>query len=245
MIDYNAFVGRWPFYALPYDNLEELARLHGENGIDGGYVSSVDSIFYNDFYDSEYELSKILEGTPYRHVVTPNPSLVEAPLTLSRCISEFNVKGIRLHPEFHGFRLTDECVKPILDIARRHKLPIFVTARMHDERVSHIIHPRKIELDEVRDFVLANGDLKILLCGFKPEELVALTPLLLSEDNLFAETSSSRNNLFGKTKSDYYKKMVFGSGYPLVHVLPGVLRVSELEGEVRDIFFGRGDVFAE
>ena len=45
MIDYNAYVGDWPFYKLPRTTLGELAELHRKNGISGGYISSLQSIF--------------------------------------------------------------------------------------------------------------------------------------------------------------------------------------------------------
>ena len=242
MKDYNIFVGKWPFYDLPRSTIGELDALHKPYGIDGGYVSSLESIFYNDFYDSEYKLSEILKDTKYHHVVTPNPAFVESAVTLERCIRDFDVKGIRLHPEYHGFKLTDECVGEIVAIARQHKLPIFVTARMHDERIGHMINPREISTEELRAFVLRNGDIKIILCQFKIHELEAIREELLSLPNLYTDTSSLRVNLFGKASTDIFRKAVFGSGYPLLHVAPSALMLTELEGEEREIFYSRADV---
>ena len=242
MKDYNIFVGKWPFYDLPRTTIDELDGLHKPYGIDGGYVSSLESIFYNDFYDSEYKLSEILKDTKYHHVVTPNPAFVESAVTLERCIADFNVKGIRIHPEYHGFKLTDECVRHVLDIARRYNLPVFVTARMHDERMAHMINPREISTEELKSFVIENSDIKIILCQFKIHEIEAIKKELLSLPNLYTDTSSLRVNLFGNATTDIFKKAVYGSGYPLLHVAASALMLTELEGEEKEIFYSRGDV---
>ena len=55
-LDCNAFIGNWPFYKTRFGSFEDLKRIHRENGIDGGYVSSVQSIFYNHPWEAEVEL---------------------------------------------------------------------------------------------------------------------------------------------------------------------------------------------
>ena len=242
MIDYNAYVGKWPFYSIPYDSAKKLSELYEQHGISGGYVSSVESIFYNDFYESELMLYRELKNTKFYHVVTPNPAFVECPVTLERCIRDFDVKGIRIHPEFHGFSLTDACLKPVIEIARKYKLPLFVTARMHDGRISHILHPRTISTDELRTFILENTDLKIILCHFHQNEIEAIQKQLFEYPGVFTDTTGLRGNLFGEANTEIYKKAVFGSGYPLIPVASCVYTLSELSGEAREVFHSREDV---
>ena len=112
MKDFSCYLGAWPFYKLPA-SLDALRALHAKNGIYGGYVSSLHSMFYNDFYESEKELSEMLAGTEYRQLVTLNPTLSFAQHTLRRCIEEFDVAGVRIHPTYHGYSMDTESLEPI------------------------------------------------------------------------------------------------------------------------------------
>jgi predicted TIM-barrel fold metal-dependent hydrolase len=242
MKDYNAFVGKWPFYELPREGVEQLRELHAKNGVYGGYVSSVESIFYNDFYESEQKLSAKLRGAEYGHVISPNPALAECGVTLERALSDFDVKGIRLHPEYHGYRLTDPAVSVVTDAARERSLPIFITARMHDDRLCHMIKPYAIDMDDLKRFLRDNADLTVILCQFKIQELELLKTELEELPKLYTDTSSLRSNLFGDAPLWVFNKAVFGSGYPLLHVSATALMLSELPREVREAFFSRADV---
>ena len=100
----------------------------------------------------------------------------------------------------------------------------------------------KLQDQELKSFVIENSDIKIILCQFKIHELEAIREELLSLPNLYTDTSSLRVNLFGKASTDIFRKAVFGSGYPLLHVAPSALMLTELEGEEREIFYSRADV---
>ena len=240
MIDHNAFVGEWPFYKLPRHTLPELIELHKKHGITGGFVSSVKSIFYNDFYESEYELYEILKDTPYRQVVTVNPAMVECPLTLERCIREFAPAGIRIHPGFHGYNINSEILEPVLSIARERGLPLFVTGRMSDERLTHMIHPALITKDDLAQFIKKNSDLRIVLCHFKMDEIMAIKDLLLESSCIVTDISGFRGNLFGNSPTYIFSKAVFGSGYPLYPVAaPALMVKTELPEDILSDFIKR------
>ncbi len=248
MLDYNAYIGEWPFYKLPRTTLGELAELHRQNGISGGYVSSLKSIFYNDFYESEAELAEVISGSGYHHVVTVNPAFPECPVTLARCIREFCVRGVRIHPAYHGYELTSEVMAGVLEILREYRLPLFINARVHDERLTHMIHPTQPNIDAVRRFVRENADVKTVLCHFRPDEAFALRPELCELENLYAETSAFRANLFeNESTTELLRYMLYGSDYPIYPVSASALLFkTEIEDEkIRKAFLEREDVLAK
>lgn len=247
MLDYNAYVGEWPFYKLPRTTLDELSELHRENGISGGYVSSLHSIFYNDFYESEKELAKILSGSHYHHVVTVNPAFPECAITLLRCIREFDVCGVRVHPGYHGYDISSPVMDELLSVLRKYSLPLFISVRMHDDRLTHMIHPTAPTTEQLKSFLLANSDIKTVLCQVTVYEVSALREELSSLPNLYFETSACRNNLFGKGPIDLYLRALYGSAYPIYPVTASALLVkTEIEDEsIRKIFFEREDVLAK
>ena len=232
LIDHNAFIGEWPFYKLPRCTFSDLREIHNSLGISGGYVSSIKSIFYNDPYESEAELSETLSGTQYKHVVTANPAMAECPLTLARCISDFDVRGIRIHTGYHGYNINSPVLVPVLDVCKKHGLVLFVTARMHDERLTHMIHPELIDTEDLKKFLSDNRDIKILLCNFKIDEINSIREELFTFDNVLTDVACFRGCLYGDSPRELYKKAVFGTDFPLYPVsVPLIMAEKELTDE--------------
>ena len=232
MIDFNAYIGEWPFYKLPRHTLRDMLEVHKDNGIDGAYVSSVHSIFYNDFYESEKDLANILKDSSYFHVVTVNPALPECEITLRRCIKEFDVKGIRIHPGYHGYSLTSDLLTRVVAVAEEYDLPIFVTARMMGARLTHMMHIPPIAAEELKEFIERYRNVKIILCHFDYSEIIALGEVLFEHPRLYTDITSFCGNLFGDKNIEIFKKAVFGSGFPLYPVAtPAMIIKNELEDE--------------
>ena len=233
MIDYNCYVGQWPFHKLRRYTFEDLKATHKENGIDYGYVSSLHSIFYNDFYESEKELHEQIKNTSYKHVVTVNPTLGSCAHTLRRCIKEFDTAGVRILPGYHGYKITSDILKPVMDIIKENKLAVFVSARMIDERVTHMLYPEIISTDDIGEFITANTDVPVVLCHLKDAEANVLCDVIARNKNVFVDvTGFSSNLILGDDKKSLYKKAVLGSGFPLKNVKSAVMRI---ETEVRQV----------
>lgn len=223
MIDFNCYVGNWPFHKLGRKSFEDLKELHRKNNIKSGYVSSVEAIFYNDFYEAEKELHGMIDGSGYKHVITVNPTMPSCALTIKKCIEEFDVGGIRIIPAYHGYNINSEILNPVMEIAREHKLPVFVTARMMDERLAHIVHPQIQNKEDVEEFLRKNPENIIVLCHFKTGELKAISELLRNF-NVFCDTSGIRDSLIGDCEmKKILKKSVFGSAFPLCLVASAVM----------------------
>ena len=75
IVDVNCLVGHWPFRKLYKNSFADLMEIHRKNNIGYGFVSSLNSIFYNDPFEGEEDLHNIIKGTDYRHVLTINPML--------------------------------------------------------------------------------------------------------------------------------------------------------------------------
>lgn len=58
--------------------------------------------------------------------VTINPLAGGAAAIVERMVSEFGFRGVALFPAMHGFGMSSEGVRPVLEIANRHGLCVFV-----------------------------------------------------------------------------------------------------------------------
>lgn len=243
MTDFNCYIGDWPFARLKYRTFSELKAQHEKNGIASGWVSSIHSVFYNDPYQSEKELSEAIKGSGYKHIVTANPMLSACTLTLERCIKEFKVCGIRLHPGYHGYSIASDVVEPIIEIAKKYDLPVFITSRMQDERFTHLIHAAPVPVEDVKVYSEKYPDVKTVLSFFRSHEALALTELVNASENLLFDTTGFVGNMLepSETVCVMQKNSVYGSGFPLQTVTMGALEIKSGElkiGEAKEkIFF--------
>ena len=227
MIDFNCFVGAWPFYKVRRRSFEDLKNVHNENGISFGYISSLESVFYNDFYESEKELYNLIKGTEYKQVVTVNPTVDTCSASLSDCIRSFKVSGIRLVPGYHGYNISSPVTNAVMEIARENDLPVFISARLTDERLTHLLHPEALRMEDVLLFARNHPGTRIILNYVKDDE----TKMLCGESNVFYDTTGLSSEFLTGDPSDTLKRAVFGSGFPLRSLKSSLFLMNEVNDE--------------
>lgn len=227
-MDANCLVGSWPFRRAGRSTVEELRRIHAENGIGSGCVSSLNSIFYNDPFEGEEELHELLKGTGYRQVMTVNPALPRGTEDIPEGARRFEAAGVRIYPGYHGYALRDPCVGALCAELKRWDLPLFLPLRMEDDRLGYMVSPPALPVPEIRDFLEAHRDLAVVLLGAKPSEIGALGDEIRSRANLYFDTSGLKDGQFGVQRlvEEFGDgKLVYGSLYPLYCLKSTLLQV--------------------
>lgn len=217
-IDVNSLIGHWPFRKLYKNTFEDLKSAHRENDIDYGYVASLDSIFYNDPFEGDEDLHKILEGSKYKHVLTINPLLPSFEYDIERGIEKFDIKGVRVYPTYHGYNLDNENFLRLCSILKKYDLPLFLPLRMEDIRMNHLIRPQNLALYDLQAFLIDHMDNTVVLLTAYSAEIAGLKDLINESPNFFFDTSGLKDGLF-KIESllvDFIpEKILYGSLYPL------------------------------
>jgi len=217
-IDVNCYIGNWPFRKLRRHTIEDLKRVHMENDIEYGYVSCLNSIFYNDPFEGEEELYRIINGTPYRHVMTINPQLPEFERDIQRGIEQFGIKGVKIFPGYHGYSLGDGSVEKLCSVLYDCGLPLFVVARMEDERLNYIMTPRTLSREEICNFINKNQNMvTIIFLSMLYGELMSCGDCILPAKNVLFDTSGIRNFMGIEKLVKFFgaDKIVYGSQFPL------------------------------
>lgn len=220
-MDLNCYCGNWPFFHVRYNTVEKVAQLHSRCGIEGGLISSSEAIFYQDPYEAEVQLAKALEGTPYMHAMTLNPTIPGWKDDLARAVKDLNIKAVRLMPGFHNYTLQDPVLEQVCGALRNYRLPLILTLRIRDERTAWMFSPRKLETQEVAAFLDQNKDIVTLLACARVKEISQLKEQFTARDNLFADVSGCKDgNYVIETISNWIgsEHIVYGSSAPLLEM---------------------------
>lgn len=232
--DVNCLIGHWPYRKLHKNTFEDLRKVHIDNNISSGYVSSMDSIFYNDPFEGDEELHEILKGSNYHHVLTINPMLPEFLGDIQKGIKLFNIKGVKIFPCYHGYSLDDINIGILCTELKKRNLPLFIVLRMEDERLNHLVKPSTVDLREISKFISRNKDIKIVILNANIYEILELQKDTTINDNVFFDTSGLKGPLFPVEKlleAVDVKKILFGSLHPLYCLKSTLLIVEKAQIE--------------
>jgi len=137
LIDSNVYLSRWPYRRLPYDKTQKLARLLKQQGVAQAWTGSFDALLHRDISAVNARLAEecAAEGTglfvPFGAV---NPTLPDWEEDLRRCHEIHRMPGIRLHPDFHGYRLDDPLFTRLMELATARNLVVQIALGMEDPR---------------------------------------------------------------------------------------------------------------
>lgn len=144
LIDVNVFTSRWPFRRLPLDRPERLAEALTQRGISQAWVGNLDALLHRDMAAvnaaTAEECRRFGNGT-WRAVGCVNPKLPDWEEDLRRCHETHRMFAIRLHPNYHRYKLDDpDCVR-LLSAAARRGLLVQIALSMEDDRTQHPLCP--------------------------------------------------------------------------------------------------------
>ncbi|MEQ8189971.1 MAG: amidohydrolase family protein [Candidatus Eremiobacterota bacterium] len=152
---------------------------------------------------------------------------------IDRCINELGLKGIFLHPWEECFPVNSTIVYPVMERARKYKIPVMVSGG--HVRVSEPLQIGDIagEFPDVNIIATSGGQINI--CGMA---LYDAENMLAEHKNVFVETSGIYRQDFieNMIKKLGSKRVIYGSNAPQMDIKYEILRattarVSEEEKE--------------
>lgn len=248
LIDVNASYGPWPFTPLSCETLKELDQHLAKHGISKALVSPLRAIFYDDPHSTNLELLR--QSRRYSRLVpipTLNPSLADCIENLEHYRSQYDIKAVKLYPNFHNYPLISKRCSRLLSYLEKARLPLILNFRVEDERhLYHALKLKSVSIVQTKHLAKRYAKLKLLCVG-------------LSLDEIKSFDTSFPNIRFDLSFADWYRliptllehlrpeQLMFGSHTPLMVTEANIykLKVSpidkriqqQIEGENAQKFF--------
>lgn len=242
LIDSNAYVGHWPFRQLKDNNCKGLLERMDKFGIDLSLVSNLNGVFYKNTQHANEELyEEIRSNKKYEKRFLPfaviNPIYNGWKDDLEICTKKLGMKGIRLHPVYHGYDLDNPACVELVKMARDRGLVVALSLRIVDARPSSWLDVEKEwVLKDVTPIMKAVPDAKYLILNVCNSTALGAEDLsMFKKADVIMDTSGRNISDLGKLISTFGKeKFAFGTHAPVLDYRTGLLRVEALRDKEAD-----------
>ncbi len=233
IVDVNVNLSRWPFRRTPCDGLSRLVAKLCEHQVHEAWVGSLDGLFHRDVGGVNARLANACQATQQVRLVpfgTVNPMLPDWQEDLRRCAEDHRMPGIRLHPNYHGYRLDDALAAELFQRAAERFLIVQVVVRMDDVRVQHpLMQVADVDVRPLNDLVAACPTISVLLLNWQPAVRGAERTRLVAHPQIGFDIAMQEGvggvaNLLNEVP---LQQVFFGSHLPLYPIESAWLKLHE------------------
>ena len=237
LIDSNAWLGHYPFRAVPHATADGLLRLMDRHGIEQAVVSSLHSVFYTDAHSGNEELAAWVR--PHRDRLIPcatlNPAFPGWARDLRQCREEWDMRGLRLFPSHHRYALVAPPCVDLVRAATESGMHVAIPLRLEDRRQAHWMDATaEVRLADVAALARACPTAEIVVLeAIGVENSVFVTDPSLGDARVSFEFSRMASVL-QKTIPALLRRLgarrlIFGTGMPLKILGAALLKLQLLE----------------
>jgi predicted TIM-barrel fold metal-dependent hydrolase len=248
LVDINAYVGQWPYRGLRGNTLGETLKRMNKFGVDKTIVANLNGLLYVDVQQANEELNEWMKANDafkdrFLPFATINPILPWWKGSLETCHKEFGMKGLRLYPMYHKYKLTDNACIEAVKAARDLDMVISIPLRMIDLRErSWMDVDAALSYNDIADLVSKVPDAKYMILDSRTTD--GQTPptdetvKILKAGNVLFDTSrgcgvpakgpNAESMHFLKDKFGL-DKLAFGTETPFVDYCSPFIRIGVFE----------------
>lgn len=232
-VDVNVALHRWPFRRLPGDEPAELvARLRARQ-VTQAWAGSFDALLHRDLAAVNRRLAEDCRAHGAGLLVpfgTVHPLLPDAEEELRRCAEEHRMPGLRLFPNYHGYRLDDPPAVALFRAAAARGLLVQIVVKMEDERTQHpLVRVPSVDLTPLPKLLAEVKGLRLVLLNgpgaLNPDQLRAVVSAgPVSLDLAMVEGAGGVGKLLQVVPIE---RALFGSHFPFFYHESATLKLRE------------------
>jgi predicted TIM-barrel fold metal-dependent hydrolase len=219
--DTHAYLSRWPHARLVGDEPANLVAQLKKSGVNQAWAGTFDGLFHKDLASANERLTHACAEfgdnllLPFGSI---NPTLPAWEDDIRRCRETFHMRGIRLHPTYHGYTLTDPRFARLLELAVDVDLVIQIIAALDDKQHRWLSPPAdSLNLETLPKAGAQFPKSRLLVSGAKATAILDLSTRRADHQQFYFDispfnTSSDLQRLLESVSAD---RLTLGSGAPL------------------------------
>jgi predicted TIM-barrel fold metal-dependent hydrolase len=233
LVDVNVSLFRWPCRRVAGDETRVLAARLRAQGVSQAWAGSLEGLLHKDLAAVNERL--IVECRQQgRGLLVPfasvNPMLPDWEDDLRRCAEVHRVRGVRLHPNYHGYKLSDPVFARLLRRATERGLIVQLALLMEDERMMHpLLRVPPVDPAPLLELVKATAGLRLVLLNALQALRGEALARLVEAGDVYVEIATLEGvggvaNLLQRVP---VSRVLFGSHAPLFYFESAALKLKE------------------
>lgn len=220
-IDYFAFCGTYPFGMPGHFSLARLAKELSIMNVSMAYVSDIGSFFKKNVVSANkifLEKCRKFNCKCIRPVPVIDLSMPDFESEICHYIENYNLKAIRIAPNYHGYRLKAKC-KRLADILNAYKIMLLIAKEIEDSRFqASCLGVKPLLINDLVPLFEAGFNSKVILNNFQFVEFKDYISDI--PDNFYFDSTAFEKG-FGELETFVEKhgvnRLVYGSHIPFLY----------------------------
>jgi predicted TIM-barrel fold metal-dependent hydrolase len=232
-IDTNVTLSRWPFRRLRGDETAELVKILRHHGVTQAWVGTFDGILHKDIAGANARL--VDECHQHGHgILLPfgsvNITLPAWEDDVRRCVEEHKMRGIRVYPNYHGYKLDHPDFARLLAMCDAHRLIMQIGVSVEDERTQHpLMQVKDVDCHPLPGLLKQHPNLQVVILNSLRATGTKNLGVLTRSKNVYFDiaTCEAVQGVATLTEKIGVERTLFGSHAPFFYFESAVLKLRE------------------
>jgi predicted TIM-barrel fold metal-dependent hydrolase len=161
-----------------------------------------------------------------------NPTLANWERSLRQCCEKYHIAAVKLHSNYHMYRLEDSPARDLLSAVGEVGLPVIIQLRVNDTRSHHpLMQVPDVPVADVIAVAEKTQQVNIVLGGIKWGEAQGNTAKITALPNLWLDISQmeTMDGLRRMIDACGTERLLFGTHAPFFYVRSAIIKLDEAQ----------------